>query len=253
LSSNSHLRRILIVALILVVVSLASVGSYFTFYRPTPPYTATSMFSGATGTSSTQASGSETTSTTVVPVQWMTVEQVESIDYYLSLLESNSTARYVQLATELRKLPDLGNATAVAKITYLALNARNPEVKEAFQLMMFGGTPAPQDLTYVQSVSNFNTEPEVLYWLACQNRFKEDDTLVLATAMTHGLWVTMGDWDVMQAVHKDVSDFLVFLRTIADVQRERGYFNLESYPLEAKICLAWRSKPCSYMVSIHPR
>jgi len=52
------------------------------------------------------------------------------------------------LAKELRKIPDLKNATAVAKIVYLALNATNPEVREAFQLVIKGGTPDPSGFGY---------------------------------------------------------------------------------------------------------
>jgi len=51
----------------------------------------------------------------------------------------------VKLAEELRKLPDLANASAVAKITWLALNATNPEVKEASELMIKGRTPDLRD------------------------------------------------------------------------------------------------------------
>lgn len=228
-----------IAALILVVVSLAVVGSYFTFYKPTAPYIVTSMSSGTTATSSTETTKSETTSTIVVPTQWVTVGQVKSIDYYLSLLESNGTAPYVQLATELRKLPDLQNATAVAMITYLALNATNPEVKEAFQLMMSGGTPDPRDFTY--AVPNYNTELQVLYWLACQNEFKKDDTLALAVAMANGLWITMGDEQVGQAVKSDVGNLLVFFRETNEIQKRRGYYQLEDYPLEAKVALSNRA------------
>jgi hypothetical protein len=44
--------------------------------------------------------------------------------------------------------------------------------------MMKGGTPDPMDFTY--PVPAYNTELQVLYWLACQNEFKRDDTLALA-------------------------------------------------------------------------
>jgi hypothetical protein len=92
-------------------------------------------------------SSTVTSSTTLAEtVQWINVSGNHPISYYLKLLESNGTEPYVQLATELQKIPDLTNATA-AKITYLALNASNPEVKEAFELMMKGGTPDPKDLT----------------------------------------------------------------------------------------------------------
>jgi hypothetical protein len=159
------------------------------------------------------------------------------VNYYLSLLESNRTEPYMSLARELRKLPDLKNATAVAKITCFALNATNPEVKEAFELMIKGGTPAPSDYRY--TVPNYNTELEVLYWLACENEFKKDDTLALAIAMVNGLWVTMGDEQVRQAVKRDTSDLLVFFRETNELQKQRGFFQLEYYPLEAKVALSW--------------
>lgn len=122
---------------------------------------------------------------------WISVTATQPISYYLKLLDSNGTQPYVQLERELRKLPDLKNATAVAKIAYLALNATNPEVKEAFELMIKGGTPDAREFSY--SVPRYNTELQVLYWLACQNEFKKDDTLALAIGMANGLWLTMGD------------------------------------------------------------
>jgi hypothetical protein len=155
------------------------------------------------------------------------------------LLESNGTQPYVQLAGELRKLPDLTNATAVAKITHLALNGTNPEVKEAFDLMIEGGTPDPRDFKY--TVPKYNTELQVLYWLALQNEFKKDDTLALAIAMVNGLWVTMGDNQVREAVKKDTSDLLAFFRETNEIQKARGYPHLEDYPLEAIIILVDRT------------
>lgn len=129
------------------------------------------------------------------------------------------------------------NATAVAKITYLALNATNPEVKEALELMIKGGTPDSKDFTY--SVPQYNTELQVLYWLACQNEFKKDDTLVLAIGMVNGIWVTIGDEQVKAAVQKDTSDLLNFFRETDQMQSLRDFRRLEDYPLEAKVCLAW--------------
>jgi hypothetical protein len=170
---------------------------------------------------------------------WINVTAAKPVSYYVSLLKSTQTQPYLQLAWELQGLPDATNATAVAKITYLALNATNPEVKEAFELMMKGGTPSPSDFTY--TVPKYNTELEVLYWLACQNELKKDDTLALSIAMVHGLWVTMGDQQVREAVKKDTSDLLVFVRETNELQRIRGYYPLEEYPLEAKLSLSYRS------------
>ena len=168
---------------------------------------------------------------------WINVSAIKPVSHYLSLLKSTGTQPYVQLAWELQALPDATNATAVAKITYLALNATNPEVKEAFELMMKGGTPSPSDFRY--TVPQYNTELQILYCLALENEFKKDDTLALAIAMVNGLWVTMGDNQVGEAVRIDASDLLAFFRETNELQKERGYYSLEHYPLEAKVALAW--------------
>jgi len=183
-------------------------------------------------------SSTVTSSTTLAEtVQWINITATKPVSYYLGLLQSNGTQPYVQLAKELRKLPYLTNATAVAQIADLALNATNPEVKEAFELMIKGGTPASSDFKY--TVPNYNTELQVLYWLAMQNEFKKDDTLALAIAMVNGLWVTMGDEQVKEAVKKDTRSLLTFFRETNEMQKARGYPQLEDYPLEAKIFLAW--------------
>jgi hypothetical protein len=168
---------------------------------------------------------------------WINVSASQPVSYYLGLLESNGTQPYVQLARELRKLPDLTNATAVSSIVFLALNATNPEVKEAFELMIKGGTPDPRDFTY--TVPQYNTELQVLYWLACQNEFKKDDILALAIAMGNGVWITMGDNQVSDVVRNDTGDLLRFFRDVDEFQRRMGWVGLEDYSLEAKLLLVW--------------
>lgn len=232
-------------ALALVVVVAASIGVYLLASMPgtsptvSPTVLTTAVQSSVTSTSviTTGSRSLTTTAFSSQPVEWIRISDVKPMGYYLSLLESNRTEAYVQLARELRRLPDLTNATAVAKITNLALNATNPEVKEAFELMMKGGTPDPRDFTY--SVPRYNTELQVLYWLAEQSEFKKDDTLALAIAMVNGLWVTMGDQQVRDSVKKDTSGLLNFFRETNELQRRRNLPQLEAYPLEALICLSW--------------
>lgn len=229
--------------LVLVVVALGSIGAYSVYNRP-PTMSLTSTSTGSATTSLQLPTASTTLSASLTPIQWITVENVRPVSYYLSLLESNGTQPYVQLANEIQKLPEFAfgniqpaNATALAEITYLALNATNPEVKEAFELMMKGGTPDQNDFQY--SVPSYNTELEVLYWLACQNRFKKDDSLALAIAIVNGLWVTMGDQQVSQAVYSGTSQLLSFFRETNELQKMHGYYTLEDYPLEAKLLLSW--------------
>jgi hypothetical protein len=183
-----------------------------------------------TNTSSSTAGVAETT-------LWLNVTSTKPVSYYISLLKSVGVQPYVELGWELQALPDATNATAVAKITCLALNATNPEVKEAFELMIKGGTPSPSDFTY--TVPKYNTELEVLYWLALQNEFKKDDTLALAIAMTNGLWATMGDEQVVRTLRNDTTGLLTFFRETDGTQQARGLYQLENYPLEAKIVLVW--------------
>lgn len=204
--------------------------SYTTEQASSPSPTLRTSQTAASSTASTSASG-----TTL----WINVSATKPVSYYISLLKSTQTQPYAQLAWELQALPDATNATAVAKITYLALNAANPEVREAFELMMKGGTPSPSDFSDFTMVPKYNTELQVLYWLALQNQFKKDDTLALAVATANGLWLTIGDEQVRQAVKKDTSDLLVFFRETDQLQSLKGFQRLERLPLEAKICLAW--------------
>jgi len=227
-------------AVVLLAIILAAGISYWAIVPRTPTRITTyTTQQTSAATSSEEAPSTSTSSTMLVSgtTLWINVTDTRPVSYYLGLVESNGTEPYVQLARELRKIPDLTNATAVAKITHLALNATNPEVREAFELMMKGGTPDPRDFTY--PVPNYNTELQVLYWLALQNEFKKDDTLALAIAMVNGLWLTMGDGQVREAVKKDTGDLLAFLRETDQMQKDRGVFELEMYPLEAKIALAW--------------
>jgi len=116
---------------------------------------------------------------------------------------------------------------------------KEKEIYEAFELMLKGGTPNQSDFKY--HIPNWNTELQVLYWLGKQNEFKLNDTLAQAIAMVNGLWVTMGDNEVRQAVYKDTNDLLNFFRETNEIQKARGYYQLENYPLEAKVCFAYTS------------
>jgi len=238
-----------LIAIVLVAIVVAAGFSYWATIPRTPIETVThttqqtSFLSPTLRNSQTAVSSTASASGTTL---WINVTATKPVSYYVSLLKSTQTQPYVQLAWELQALPDANNATAVAKIAYLALNATNPEVKEAFELMMKGGTPAPGDFKY--AVPNYNTELEVLYWLALQNEFKKDDTLALAVAMSNGFWVTAGDEPVKQTVKIDASNVLAFLSETNEMQRQRGYSQLEQYPLEAKILLTWLG-PTNNLVS----
>ena len=230
-----------LVAILLIVVVVAAGVGYWLFY-PKPNQTSNYTSEGTSLEVRRTSEQTPTTSSSLTNVApeitlWLNVTATKPASYYISLLKSSGAQPYVELGWELQALPDATNATAIAKITYLALNATSPEVKEAFELMMKGGKPSPSDFHYL--VPNYNTELQVLYWLALQNDFKKDDTLVLSVAMVNGLWVTMGDDQVRHAVHDDTTQLLRYLRETNELQKQRGYHELESFPLEAKIYLVW--------------
>jgi hypothetical protein len=111
-------------------------------------------------------------------------------------------------------------------------------VKQALELMINDGTPAPGNFSY--SVPTYNTELEILYWLAAQNILKKDDTLALAIAMTNGLWITMGDNAVITDVHTQVSERLILGREINEFQAAKNLdYSLENSSLLAKIMWSW--------------
>jgi hypothetical protein len=240
-TNGSKLIAIVLVAIVVV----AGIGYWL--FSPRMPGEIVSYTSQRTSLSTTseQTRASSTLWTTVTSAAglWINVSAPQPINYYLSLLESTGTEPYVALAGELTKLPDLSNATAVAQIVYLALNATissrtsGPEVKEALELIIKGGTPRRSDFSY--AVPSYNTELEVLYWLASSTQFKRDDTLALAVAMSNGFWVTVGDDKVRDAVKNDTSSLLAFFRETDALQESMGYFRLEDLPLEAKVALAW--------------
>jgi len=223
-----------LIAIIMVAIVVAAGLGYWALVPRTPVQVVTTTEQTLLTTSST---GSTASTTVTETTQWITISASQAVTYYLELLELNGTQPYVQLATELRKLPDATDATAVAKITYLALGATNPEVKEAFELMMKGGTPSPGDFAY--TVPKYNTELEILYWLACQNEFKKDDTLALAIAMAHGVWLTIGTAQVQEAAKRDVTGLLVFFRETNEFQKQKHAPLLSAYPIEALLCLVW--------------
>ena len=156
---------------------------------------------------------------------------------------------YSELANELRKLPEFHQDTqesklAVQRIATLALQSDDPQVKNAFGIMLRGGTPNPSDFHYLTyfRVPTWNTELQVLHWLAEQTEFKKNDTLALAVAMAHGVFLSLSNDDLLgKAVYDDVQSFLSFLRTLNDYQVSSNLTPLESYPLEAKLALAWRA------------
>jgi len=166
-----------------------------------------------------------------------------TVEYTLADLDDPKTG-FPALANEIRKLPDFSQDTdqtrkAANQIATLALGSTDPQVREALNIMIRGGTP-PQ--TYAYKVPDWNTEIQALFWLAEQNEIQKDDTIALAIAMSHGIFISLAaDDDARNAVYSDINRFLPFLRSVNSYLKEFSWIKpLERYPLEAKLALAWR-------------
>jgi len=160
---------------------------------------------------------------------------------------------FPELANAIRRLPDFHADTeesrnAAKRISNLAIQSGDPQVKDAFEIMLRGGnspffhdTPVSGKAWLPYETPGYNAEIQALYWLGEQSEFKKDDTLVQAIAMSHGIFITLGDSEVRKAVYEDLGSFLRFMRNLNDYQETHNIAQLESFPLEAKLALAWRA------------
>ena len=205
-----------------------------------PTSTATATLTPVPPTKTPTPTGTATST----PIPWVSISipeaspQEQSL-YLFSLLEEKG---YRDLASHLRGLPEIADgvtrdeAKALTRIVALAVTSTNPEVKEAFAMMVNGGV-GDQVVSY--GSRRWNSQLRILFWLALQNEFKENDTLAQAIALSNGFWEAMGDDQVKQSVQADVNALFKFFRETNEFQSARGFFQLEEYPLEAKIALAW--------------
>lgn len=154
----------------------------------------------------------------------------DQANYVFNLLDQKG---YGNLVNQLRALPEIANANPeayiepLADIAALALTATDPEVREAYDLMIHGG----MGNSLVSYGSNWNTQLQVLFWLAENGEFRINDNLAQAIAISNGLWVAMGDDAVDKAVRRDVARFL-------DFQRKYNP-RVEDYPFGALTILSW--------------
>jgi len=173
---------------------------------------------------------------------------------------------YDQLVDEWVKLPEFNSTSIIANVEATEdllhlISVNDTEVYEMIGdngLMIRGGTPDQRDFSY--PVPKYNTEIHLLRWLAEDEEFKPfflkkenskvpemlkhdavSDTLALSIAATSGIFDTMGTEEVRQALRMDNREFLEFGRSTSELQKALGLpYNLENYPLEAKVCWAWR-------------
>ena len=118
----SKTSKLVAIALIAVVI-VAGLGYWL--FSPnltsgTLSYTSMGASLGVSRRTSEQAPTTNTSSSTAGAAEtplWINLTTTQPLGYYLALLEANRTESGVSLAAELRKLPELRNTTAEAKIT----------------------------------------------------------------------------------------------------------------------------------------
>ncbi len=113
------------------------------------------------------------------------------------------------------------------------------EVYEAFELMVEKGKVPKNIVPY--EIPEYNVQLYMLWKLAEDAEFKKHDTLALSVAMNEGFPYLIGNKDVKKMVIEDCRKWLKFLRETAEWQKAKFRFNLEEYPLEAKVMLSMRN------------
>lgn len=156
------------------------------------------------------------------------------------------------LATELARLPGWKSGSlAAGRIARLAATSTNPEVKEAFAIILKGHAVhdrlSREHGDYVSigivaySLPPYNTALQVLYELAGAAELPPDDCTALSIAISNSFFVTFGDAEVQKSALITSMAFYRFLRSVRDLQTENGRPPLSGYPLEAllQMCRLW--------------
>jgi len=138
----------------------------------------------------------------------------------------------------LRGLPEIADGIspndveALADIAALAVTATNPEVREAFDLMIRGGVPNQGDFAY--PVPGWNTGLQILFRICEKTELHPNDRISLANATANAIFVAMGDNQVDEKVYEDALAALSLFRRSSIRTRIIGY------PYEALVALCWR-------------
>lgn len=176
-----------------------------------------------------------TNTPTATPIPWADIPLPEGdpnsqAEHLLDRLDEDG---FGYVADQLRQLPEIRDGVspedveALGDIVALAINSSDQEVAEAFDIMSQDGI-GNQLVSYGPY---WNTQLQILFWLAQQGELKINDKLALGIAISNGLWVAMGDDQVDQAVYRDVYGLLDFHRCYNP--------QVEEYPLMSLVCLTW--------------
>lgn len=133
--------------------------------------------------------------------------------------------RYVP---ELRKI-DKEDIEPLDDIVTLAVTATNPEVREAFDLMIKGGRIGWSP----------NYQLIALFSLAKINDFNKNDTLSLCLSIDYGIYFQKGTSATKDEAIMDLNDLVNYFRSINRWRKEKWGYGFESSTLDELICLGW--------------
>lgn len=161
------------------------------------------------------------------------------------------------LADDLNNLPEIqdgvepGEVDAIKQIADL-MRSDDPEVQQGLRLIEKYGVPPEEKGHWINfETPKYNTQLEVLFWLAEANRIEENyERVALALALDYGSVVTIGDDQVDQRVKNYVSAVYDYIKETDELMKDENIpLEAADYPLEADICLVWGAMAIYYPIS----
>ena len=122
------------------------------------------------------------------------------------------------------------------------MRSDDPEVQQGLRLIEKHGAPPEEKGHWINfETPKYNTQLEVLFWLAEGNRIEKDyERVALALALDYGSVVAIGDDQVDQRVKNYVSAVYDYIKETDEIMEdEKLPWKAADYPLEADICLVW--------------
>ncbi|MEA2032566.1 MAG: hypothetical protein U9N41_03160 [Euryarchaeota archaeon] len=160
------------------------------------------------------------------------------------------------LADDFNNLPEIQDGItqdemeAAERIANL-MRSPDLEVQQGLQLIEEYGVPPEEKGHWIDfETPEYNTQLEVLFWLASANRIDKDyERVALALALDYGSVVTIGDDQVDQSVKKYVSAMYDHIKATDEILEEKEIpWKAADYPLEADIGLVWGAMGIYYPI-----
>ena len=158
------------------------------------------------------------------------------------------------LADDMISLPEIQDGISqeeieAAELIANLLSSPDPEVQQGLQVIEEYGVPPEEEGHWIDfETPKYNTQLEVLFWLAEANRIDEDyEQVALALALDYGSVVTIGDDQVDRRVKNYVVDMYDYIRETDEILEDKKLpWEAANYPLEADIGLVWGAMAIYY-------